>query len=37
MPTIVVRDLKKNHKEAAPALNENAAQETQDLVTEIWK
>jgi ferritin-like metal-binding protein YciE len=37
LPKIVVRDLKKNHDEAAPAINENAAQETQDLITEIWK
>lgn len=37
LPAIVVRDLKKNHEEAAPTLNEGAAQETQDLITEIWK
>ncbi len=37
MPGIVVRDLKKNHKEAAPAINESATQATQDLITEIWK
>ena len=37
MPGIVVSDLKKNHKEAAPALNESAAQETEDLITQIWK
>lgn len=37
MPGIVVRDLKKNHDEVATALNENAAMETGDLITEIWK
>lgn len=37
MPHIVVRDLKKNHKEAAPAIDESATQATEDLITEIWK
>jgi ferritin-like metal-binding protein YciE len=37
MPRIVVRDLKKNHEEAAPAINEGAVKETEDLITEIWK
>jgi ferritin-like metal-binding protein YciE len=37
MPGIVVRDLKKNHEEAAPAIDESATQATGDLITEIWK
>lgn len=37
MPRIVVRDLKKNHEEVRLSLNENAVQDTEKLIDEIWK
>ena len=37
VPSIVLRDLKKNHEEVRLSLDETAADETQQLISEVWK
>jgi ferritin-like metal-binding protein YciE len=37
MPTVVVSELKKNNKELQVQMNDQATQETQQLITNLWK